>query len=114
MCKLLNIGIDSVRLAISAYILVNVVAFFFVSTSVSDSQQFSISTKTRKGDCSFFICNENEKDGEDDDFKNQPSIQNIFSVQSLFVFITLSDSLSELLSFSDSSRIYLRNRSFLL
>jgi hypothetical protein len=114
MRKLLNISTVSVRLAVTAYILVNIIAFFFASSSVGDSQHFSLSTKSLKGDCSFFVCDENEKDGEEDDYETQSFLKNISAIQTYSHEKCEPIASSNFSSISDSSEIYLYNCSFLI
>ncbi|MBS1554541.1 MAG: hypothetical protein JSU09_06415 [Bacteroidetes bacterium] len=115
MRKLLNIGaISSVRLAVLAYTLVNIFAFLLVSNSVVDSQHFSLSTESLKSDCSFFICNESEKDGEDDDYQTQFVLASFLNSHPFSQRQPESIAPFEFDSITHSSETYLYNCSLLL
>ncbi len=114
MGKRLNICKGTVRLVVAIYVLLNGAALFFASSAITDTQNYTLSTKALTGDNSFFICNENEKDGEDDDFKSQLILQNSFQGQPFSTPISYILSAREFFSCQNSPKVYLVNRSLLL
>jgi hypothetical protein len=103
-----KVGNFAVRLALVAYVIINVAALFSISSIVPDSQKH-FSSKSLTNGISLLINEEKEKEGEGDEHEASAgsiSFVDIYSISSIFIQEFPILDFDELIN---SSKIYLQH-----